>query len=615
MELLNNSKNDNLQLIKLIYRGNQMIAKKSYLLFVPVFIMGITQINANSACDCGSTDKSNPCTGKSIIVTVNAGTPNGGKPLNNVYNWEFNSGGNDALCGQFANGDYWIAPANGQSSVTITGISSSSHPSFISADVNPKTEKIGLLSGAKAYGNFSASESIIPNLPLSYSTTTSLVAAIQRNEAAEGNCGTSSIVGECADSYNVVTILSFIPDLSGAETIRPNITGESKEILSFSDFDLTRVPGKSYLSGTDSVGIAAIKDRWSHSVEVLGLNTSANSNNGYSEGGRAFRSHVLIDDYGGGAAAAWYNDLMTLFSSGNTIAEKKPAIAAMLAYGLDLYHAIYDSPLGVTRYWGSGATQHPGKFIPVVFLAALAKDPKYATNAKLASSHLWDIRFSGPAEMAQVLPGINGPVWGDIQPQLSAVNYHGAYWKELMTAQCYDGASGTCNNTVGAKNMLDPYKYIDGPPALPGKGYMASSLGVQRALVATMFIMPEVCEIINYDVLVQYVDRASDYGVKTNSDPCVTPDSREDFVNCDPYRNTGCLYYGKTWGPQIPTDMNSGCITTPMPPYTKSGRFSNINGTAISTTYTVGQVEANWAKLRGTSKTCRAPFGGKASAQ
>ena len=593
--------------------------KKNLLFFSIVIFISFSFIienNCYASCDCGSTDSTKPCTGQLIKITVKAETPNGGKAVDNEYTWTFNSNGGDARCGQFANGDYWVAPAVGQSTVTVTGISSSSHSTLISADENPETEAIGLLSGVKSYGNYSATENILPSLPKTYSSTTSIVAALQRNEAIEGICGTSAIVGECVDSYNVLTVVSAVPPLAGAESIRPNITGKTKELLTLTDFDLTRLPKKSFLSGADPTGLAGITRRWSHSIETMGLHSSAHSYDGYSEGGRAFRSHTLIDDYGAGTAGAYNNDLMTIFSDSNTDQEKKAPVAAMLTYGLDLYHAIYDAPDGIVRDWGSGATQHVGKFMPVVFLAALAKDAKYANNVKTASSHLWDRRFSGPSELAQVLPGANGPVWGDIQPHLAAVNYHGSYWDSLMKAHCYDDSTIACNTNAGPnRTMLDPYGFIDGPPVMPASYYYGSSLGVQRAMVATMFLMPEVCDIINYDALIQYVDRTISHGRQSGNDPCVTPDSREDFANCDPYRNKGCLYYGVTWGPKNPADINSECITTPTPPYNKAGRFSKLDGIAVGAVYTTNQVETNWEEIRGTAGSCRAPLRGKGIAQ
>ncbi len=73
-----------------------------------------------AACDCGSESASSPCTGSSISVDINGGSDEGNRSVN--FTWQFHSGGNEARCGQFANGDYWVAPADGQSSVTVTAI-------------------------------------------------------------------------------------------------------------------------------------------------------------------------------------------------------------------------------------------------------------------------------------------------------------------------------------------------------------------------------------------------------------------------------------------------------------------------------------------------------------
>lgn len=580
-----------------------MLFTHKILLPISILLIHTLSVSSQAGCDCRSTDSATPCTGQSIYMSVPAGTPNGGTAVNSEYTWNFNSSGDNARCGQFANGDYWLAPAEGKTTVTITAITSNG---TVRADADPTVESMGLLAGTRNYGNYSSNENIIPNLPVSYSAVTSIVAAVQRNEGIEGGCGTAAITGQCIDSYHVVTILPSVPAKAGSAMFRPNITGNSKKLITLADFDLTRLPSKSFLKGTDATGLENIRHRWSHSIEIFGLHNSAGTSKGYcSEGGRAYRAHILIDDYGAGTAAAWYNDLMILFSDDHTIEEKTPALAAMLAYGLDLYHAMYDAPPDAVRQWGTGATQHPGKFMPPVLLAALMINPEYAASLKTASSHIYDTEYSGPLELAQVHEGINGPVWGDI-PAMSGINFQGSYWVNLMKSQCYDGAIGPCNAAIGSKNMFDPYGYIDGPPNKPGTSYLGSSLGVQRSMVATMFLMPEVCEIVNYDQLAEYVDRIVNYGVKTVYDPCVTPDSREDFVNCDPYRNRACLYYGKTWGPLTPSDKQSACITTPTPPYTKAGRFLSIDGNKIAAVYTSGQIESNWITIRGTNSSCHA---------
>ena len=141
-----------------------------------------------------------------------------------------------------------------------------------------------------------------------------------------------------------------------------------------------------------------IRQRWSHSTEIFG--TLSNSGRIYSEGGRAFRAELFIDDYAAGVARAWYNDLLSLMSDDVTQANKTPALAAMLVYGKDIYFSIYNGNERV-RYWGAGAGQHVAKFPPAVLFAALSKNKIYADNLKKVSSTTLNLNDLGPHELDQ----------------------------------------------------------------------------------------------------------------------------------------------------------------------------------------------------------------------
>ena len=553
--------------------------------------MGLNNF-ANAACESGD----GPRTGSSLTITVTAGTPNGGTAEDAIFTYSFGSNGKDCNCGQFANGDYWIAPADNETEVTITSISTTS-VGKISADADPLTEDTGLLDGSNKYGNYDATEEVIAHLPVTYSTITSLVTAIQRNEDAEGNCGTSAIVGECVDAYNVLTILPNIPPNGGSDTIRPNITGETKEVLTLSDFNFDRLTSLNFLTGTDSSGFEKIRQRWSHSTEIFALHNSSGTSVGYcSEGGRAFRSHILIDDYAAGVARQFNDDLMIMFSDENTYSEKKAALAAMITYGLDLYHAMYDAPKSSIRYWGTGAGQHLGKFLPPVFMAALSNRTSDDNDLMTTASKCHDTSYSGPQELTQIW-NLNGtPVWGD---QDYANLEEAAYWQNLVNSQLYDTATGTGNINYGSKAGRDPYGYIDGPANLPGEAYMVVSLGPMRSFVAAMNLMPMINSIVNYPDLRTYVNRVEDTGLTTINDPCVTPDTREDLSTCEPWNGgSGCVYYGITWGPTDPKNPDGTCITTVTDGYTEAGRFKAQDGKSITPYYTSYQVEKNWNIIR-----------------
>jgi hypothetical protein len=135
--------------------------------------------------------------------------------------------------------------------VALTG--STEWKDLLSCDADPVTEKHGLLSGKNAYGSYDASENVLPTLPQTYKpaagSCVSLVAAMQRDEAATSKGGTGAILGEVADAYCVVTVLAAAPKNGGANMIRPNITGAHKELLTWDDFNLERLPKYDFLKG------------------------------------------------------------------------------------------------------------------------------------------------------------------------------------------------------------------------------------------------------------------------------------------------------------------------------------------------------------------------------
>ncbi len=309
---------------------------------------------------------------------------------------------------------------------------------------------------------------------------------------------------------------------------------------------------------------------------------------------------ALLPDYASGVAARWHDDLATVMSAGVPAEDpaRRAAIAAMLVYGKDIFHAMHGTG-SRRRNWGAG--QWAGRFPAAAFFAAVAHDGAYARTLSTASGELLgfaDLR--GPQELEQVNAGAAGPVWGDLPDQVGALEV-GGYWAEMLKAQCFEGARGPCNVGTGKRSYRDPYGYIDGPAAQPGQGYMHVALGPQRALVATMFLMPEMCAIVGYDALVEYVDRVQSHGVLTAGDPCAPPDPREDPASCDPYRNTGCRFYGVTWGPDAARPGH--CIRN------GTGRFPALDGTRGKVLYGSAQMEANWAAIRGSAARCaRAPF-------
>lgn len=574
-------------------------------IIVPLVIVFFSS-TAKAACDCGSVDSANPCTGQSIAVTVKAGTPNGGTALDNAYKWTFNSEGGDARCGQFANGDYWIAPAENKSDITITEISSTSHPTLITADINPHPGKVGLLDGSPAWSKYDSAENIIPLLPTNISTARSIVAAIQRDEAREGACGAPSTIGSCVDSYHVITVLTSVPENAGNTVLRPNIAGETKELISLSELDLTRVPEISFFPTSTAIELADITRRWSHSVGSIGVYWSTNGTIWHPttsenvEEYRAYNAHILIGNYGAGAANMLHNDIARIFSSNIDREDKIQPLAAILAYGLDLYHAIYSTSSGYYTKWGTGAGQHLGRYTAPVLLAALEKDGSRGDILRAVPATVQ--QSLQPQELAQLHSGPHGVVWGDDEGITR-------YWTELAYANCYDGQVGICNASYGQKTAKDPYHYIDGPAGKPGTSYFPIGYAGILNFAAIMHMMPEFRSVVNSSKPLEFVARAKTHGLKTLPDPCVTPDSREVIgeASCNVwFSGTGCQYYyptgsvEKTWGAKSLSDATAGCVTDVVSGgYTQAGRFASLDGTTAipNTSYVSSTLNANWASI------------------
>ena len=165
---------------------------------------------------CGSTDDANSCTGNNISVTI-------GDQCGAVSWVLFEKSYN---VGQFANGDYWIAPAEGKSSVTISALSVFGSGAVTLDEIPSENQPVY---SVELKVHYSALENIADDLPMSFAASTSLVAAAQK-EAVHGRCGTRAIEGNCADAYHVITILSDVPPQNGSNSLRPSISNLNKDI-------------------------------------------------------------------------------------------------------------------------------------------------------------------------------------------------------------------------------------------------------------------------------------------------------------------------------------------------------------------------------------------------
>ena len=404
-----------------------------------------------------------------------------------------------------------------------------------------------------------------------------------------------------------MTVLNQVPSNAGASVLRPSIDETNKELLDLNDFDFSRLPSLPYITAIDAASMESIRQRWSHSTEIFSIRTT--EGNVHSEGGRAFRADSLVDDYAAGVARTFYQNVLSLMASGNDQDLQRKALAAVLTYGKDLYYGVYDHDTR-TRGWASGAGQHLGKYPPAVLFAALYNDDFYADVLRQTSLTMLGLREgNAPQELEQINVGIYGPIWGDFPDQMGFYEVS-RYWSEIFAAQCFDGATGTCQPNVGKKTTRDPHGYIDGPPSTPGSLYMGVSAGPIRGLAALTHLIPQVCSIVNYPPLTNYTDRIGTQGLNTLGDHCAPPDPRENPDTCDAYRGRNCEYYGlsnsgvATWGPVSEENLHQ-CIPNNSGGNTgQNGRYPHMHGNSISIGYPALLVENNWDNIRNTAQPC-----------
>ncbi len=520
------------------------------------------------------------------------------------FHWTFESeSGKDVRIGQFACGSYWVAPAEGDSGVRLLSLTGNPDPTvedLLSLDDDPIPHAHGLLHrGTRTYGSNDPSQDDIERLPIVYTpkpeSCISLVSAMQRNEVQTPGAGTPGIKGGVVDAYCIVTVMSTPPPNNGVNSIRPNIVGDTKELLTWDDIDLNRLPSHAFIGGISSPEIQRI--RWTHSTEIFSMLTwDGDSYEYYSEGGRGFRPHILHHDYGAG----WmYTNTGTIYQlmGNDPIEVKRPVLAALIASGLDIWHFRYDRA-GFPGAWNSGAGQWGGQFTPAAFAAALLKDPAKANRMKktVVENFSPDKYQRGPQELRQIQRGNTGVLlWGDghepYLPESKGIPWNDVrYWTELYGGHCYDGAEGTCKPSIGQKTMADPFGYIDGPPAVAGSSYCAVTAGGFRAFAGLMLLMPKFREVVNTDAPIEYADRIGRHGIWTAPDPVAVPPDIDEIGPCSPWEGgAGCNEYRITWGPTLEDGrfaIEDG-----------SGRFTSRNGKKVTFGYTVDDIERNWSTI------------------
>lgn len=423
--------------------------------------------------------------------------------------WEFDKA---YQIGKFANGDYWVLGP-----VTITGITPEFDGKHNGWEVNP------VYSGNQGFdqraGDFSAT--LVPSLPYRAKPGESIVKAISINQ---NPISVPDCFPACLDTAAVLTVVKGPPPDNGASMFRPPYVGKDKPYYSISAIRIEKLPRKDFSA---SITLGSVKK----AHERIQLDHKG------GRVGRNIRPRKNLPDYGGEIAINLNTAIARLILNDSTEA-KLGALIAVLQGGIDRYHAILNG-----QRWPAGGGHEPGRKLSVAFTAYILDNEAMKSTVRASTA----LRYF--SEDIGIQPGKDGKaLFG-----FTAHNSERRYWEYVAKDPGYN------------LERHDVYGYIDG-----GSNYIRDVNGYQvcclsqpwKGAAFALKVMPEMQEIWNNPLFLDYVDRWVSYGTKFLPDPCagMHPDDRG--KTSDQWK-----YYGVSYGP----DGSGSCIKG-------AGRFPKNHG-------------------------------------
>lgn len=366
-------------------------------------------------------------------------------------------------CGQFANGDYWVAPtADSLGKVKVLSIS----PAFSSGrngfEVNPtQVDRQGFDSRASNY-----LRTLVPALPYSASPNQSIVKAKSL----------STFNKTALDTAVVLTVLAAPPADGGSTSFRPPYFGRSKPLYSTNRLRLDRLPSLAPLASAPT--LSALSARYQRLQLDHQLHWSADE------------IHPLknMPDYGAWIAMNFAEASLRLMVDGDAAERRKLAIN-MVQYGIDLDAGMQ----GGLHFNADGGHRH-GRKLVLALSALLLDDPAMAARVR-------DFQQGTFQEDGQLYVGAGA----------GQVLFGG-----LCSAEDYWDNQNTGGNS---RDCRDPYGYIDGGQE-PGAYYqMCCTAKGYKAIALALRLMPSLRCIWTDDKILRYADRWVNHGAWTQPDP------------------------------------------------------------------------------------------------
>ncbi|TMJ54249.1 MAG: hypothetical protein E6G85_05890 [Alphaproteobacteria bacterium] len=380
------------------------------------------------------------------------------------------------VCGQFANGDWFVVPDQAGGAVVVTAITPDYSNLMNGWDTNPDIRGHYYQSWDHRLGYFREP----PTLPYAAPAGTSIIKVVSMADCAATTCEQFGAV---------LTVLEEMP-ASPQTTFRPPANGTIKPLFSTDLLHPAALP--SYPSTCCPSRINA----------AMALARSKGFRNNYSPDTVSGYYMIPADNVGYQRAWGgdmWLSDLEVLgyLMLDDAPIAKLPVLVAYVQQGIDIWGAHRNGGASWNRGGGGNGA---GALTTYVFAAAMLDDPGMLADLKAA-------------DMNDFLEGLS------FYLGRNGVALYGA---NRDTIDAYWG--GVSTGDASTRDMRDPHGYIDGGP-IPGGGYEANLANqvsylslLLRALPAFRNAWPTTNS--NLSAIVGFGKRYHDHKTLTLPDPC-----------------------------------------------------------------------------------------------
>ena len=348
-------------------------------------------------------------------------------------------------CGQYANGDWWVAPTTPGGTVTITSITpaqatrTATGRMINGAQVNPTSPTAQSLDAATNY-----TEATLVLYPLVVNTTTSPISSVIK--AVGRNIPLLSSAVPVVQFAAVLTVISTAADKSGQ--FRPSFFGTAASKLQISVSSInTTILGQANLSSVSAVSSYPFSQVVTD-YRGLQLDFLNNWNNQFIH---PYDSSYRNTGYGSEASIEYSKPLLR-FSANDfsyTNATHKQALINYLQRVIDLAGNVQ----GGTSFSAGGGGYGFGRKLPLVFAGQVLQN---STITGLASSGIFseDISFYQSTSTGRVLHGENYYFFA------APYTWPNIFFQDEITGS-------------GAKTIRDPMGWTDGGSGTSAGAYLA----------------------------------------------------------------------------------------------------------------------------------------------